>query len=162
MLPKENDTFVERVQARVEEEDHQAILAADMDAARDAIAISEQSRKTTENFRPDSINDGKGENEESKSQTIQSINESESTAIANKESGKQVLQREGVSGAYDAVANLPTEFYHYYHGSNTDMGTRIEVTLHMPYFQSINSSDKQTIKKNPFLYAIYLASNRIK
>jgi len=131
LLPKENDKFVERVQARVEEEDHQAILAADMDAARDAIATAEKSRNTTENFRPDSINNNKGENEESKGQTIQSINESESTAIANKESGKQVLQREGVSGAYDAVANLPMEFYHYYHGSNTDMGTLIEVTLHM-------------------------------
>ncbi|KAL6185808.1 hypothetical protein ACLB2K_041931 [Fragaria x ananassa] len=98
-----------------------------MDAARDAIATTEQSRKTTENFKLDSINDGKGENEESIGQTIQSNNESESTAIANKESGKQVLQQDGVSGAYDAVANLPMEFYHYYYGSNTDMGNLIEV-----------------------------------
>lgn len=28
---------------------------------------------------------------------------------------------------YESVANLPVEFYHYYHGSNTDMGTLIEV-----------------------------------
>ncbi|PRQ58328.1 putative programmed cell death protein [Rosa chinensis] len=131
-LPEEDDKFLERVQAAVEEEEHQAILAADMDAARDAIATAEQSRKTTENFRPDSINQSsaKGESKESKGPTIPSTNEGNSTAVTNKESGKQVLQGEGYSGACDAVANLPMEFYHYYHGSNTDMGTLIEVNLY--------------------------------
>lgn len=33
-----------------------------------------------------------------------------------------------VSGwEYNIVSNLPAEFYHYYYGSNTDMGTLIEV-----------------------------------
>ncbi|PRQ58336.1 putative programmed cell death protein [Rosa chinensis] len=128
-LPEEDDKFLERVRAAVEEEEHQAILAADMDAARDAIATAEQSRKTTENFRPDSIdqNSAKGESKESKGPTIPSTSEGDFTAVTKKESGKQVLQGEGYSGAYDAVANLPMEFYHYYHGSNTDMGTLIEV-----------------------------------
>lgn len=128
-FPEEDDKFLERVRAAVEEEEHQAILAADMDAARDAIATAEQSRKTTENFRPDSMDQSsdKGESKESKGQTIPSTNEGDSTAVTKKDSGKQVLQGEGYSGAYDAVANLPIEFYHYYHGSNTDMGTLIEV-----------------------------------
>lgn len=136
-FPEEDDKFLERVRAAVEEEEHQAILAADMDAARDAIATAEQSRKTTENFRPDSMDQSsdKGESKESKGHTIPSTNEGDSTAVTKKDSGKQVLQGEGYSGAYDAVANLPIEFYHYYHGSNTDMGTLIEVTLSMEYFQ---------------------------
>ncbi|XP_050370706.1 U11/U12 small nuclear ribonucleoprotein 59 kDa protein-like, partial [Argentina anserina] len=127
-LPEEDDKFLERVRAAVEEEEeHQAILAADMDAARDAIATAEQSRKTTENFRPDSIDKtgAQGESKESKCPKIPSINEGDSTAVTNKESEKQILQGEGYRGAYDAVANIPMEFY--YHGSNTDMGTLIEV-----------------------------------
>ncbi|XP_050387652.1 LOW QUALITY PROTEIN: U11/U12 small nuclear ribonucleoprotein 59 kDa protein [Argentina anserina] len=125
-LPEEDDKFLERVRAAVEEEEHQAILAADMDAARDAIASAEQSRKTTKNFGPDSIDQtgAQGENKESKGPKIPSTNEGDSTAVTNKESEKQVLQGEDSRGAYDAVANLPLEFYH---GGNTDMGTLIEV-----------------------------------
>ncbi|BBG97595.1 U11/U12 small nuclear ribonucleoprotein 59 kDa protein [Prunus dulcis] len=104
-------------------------MAADMDAAKDAIATVEQSRKTTENFRPDSKDQSsdRGESRESKDQTTPITNAVPSSAVTNKEPGKQVSQGEGYSGAYDAVANLPIEFYHYYHGSNTDMGTLIEV-----------------------------------
>jgi len=36
---------------------------------------------------------------------------------------------------YDPDANLPFEFYHYYHGSSNDMGTLIEVILsYVDYF----------------------------
>ena len=77
--------------------------------ARDAIATAEQSRKTTESFRPDSIDQmsAQEESKESLGQTIPSNKESDSTAVTNKESGKQVLHGEGCSGAYDDVANLP-------------------------------------------------------
>ncbi|BFG22073.1 U11/U12 small nuclear ribonucleoprotein 59 kDa protein [Prunus yedoensis var. nudiflora] len=128
-LPEEDDKFLERVRAAVEEEEQQVIMAADMDAAKDAIATVEQSRKTTENFRPDSKDQSsdRGESRESKDQTTPITNAVPSSAVTNKEPGKQVSQGEGYSGAYDAVANLPIEFYHYYHGSNTDMGTLIEV-----------------------------------
>ncbi|CAL8123304.1 unnamed protein product [Prunus armeniaca] len=129
-LPEEDDKFLERVRAAVEEEEQQVIMAADMDAAKDAIATVEQSRKTTENFRPDSKDQSsdRGESRESKDQTTPITNAVPSSAVTTKEPGKQVSQGEGYSGAYDAVANLPIEFYHYYHGSNTDMGTLIEVT----------------------------------
>lgn len=130
-LPEEDDKFLERVRAAVEEEEQQVIMAADMDAAKDAIATVEQSRKTTENFRPDSKDQSsdRGESRESKDQTISITDAVPSSAVTNKEPGKQVSQGEGYSGAYDAVANLPIEFYHYYHGSNTDMGTLIEVAF---------------------------------
>ncbi|XP_068330692.1 U11/U12 small nuclear ribonucleoprotein 59 kDa protein-like isoform X1 [Pyrus communis] len=128
-LPEEDDKFLEKVWAAVEEEEQQVILAADMDAAKDAIATVEQSRKITENVRPDSKDESsdRDETKESKDQTTPSTNAGTSTSVTNKDYGKQVSQGEGHSGAYDAVANLPIEFYHYYHGSNTDMGTLIEV-----------------------------------
>lgn len=105
-------------------------MAADMDAAKDAIATVEQSRKITENVRPDSKDESsdRDETKESKDQTTPSTNAGTSTSVTNKDYGKQVSQGEVHSGAYDAVASLPIEFYHYYHGSNTDMGTLIEVT----------------------------------
>jgi len=47
-------------------------------------------------------------------------------ATTHKESERQGYEGQSYR-AYDYVANLPPEFYHYYHGSNTDMGTLIEV-----------------------------------
>ncbi|KAB2597791.1 U11/U12 small nuclear ribonucleoprotein 59 kDa protein [Pyrus ussuriensis x Pyrus communis] len=82
-LPEEDAKFLERVRAAVEEEEQQVNLAADIDAAKDAIATVEQSRKTTEN------------NKESKDQTSASTNSGPSTALTNKESGKQVSEEEG-------------------------------------------------------------------
>uniref|UniRef100_A0A2N9GM50 Uncharacterized protein n=1 Tax=Fagus sylvatica TaxID=28930 RepID=A0A2N9GM50_FAGSY len=101
-LPEEDDKFLERVRAAVEEEERQAIAAADTDAAKDAIATAEESRKALQK------------------------NNKGSTSVTVKES-EQGLEGQGISGAYDSVANLPLEFYHYYHGSNTDIGTLIEV-----------------------------------
>lgn len=73
------------------------------------------------NHGPDSkyLNTDKGKSSENKDHTSSSV-------VTDKESEEQVLDTLG-SGAYDSVANLPIEFYHYYHGSSTDMGTLIEV-----------------------------------
>lgn len=46
---------------------------------------------------------------------------------ANEEPGRQFGEGQGHGKVYDYAANLPMEFYHYYYGSNTDMGTLIEV-----------------------------------
>ncbi|KAF3439426.1 hypothetical protein FNV43_RR17704 [Rhamnella rubrinervis] len=121
-LPEEDDKFLERVQAAVEEEERQAIALADTDAAKDAIATAEESRKTTTHNRgpdPKDVNNDKGKSSKNK-------NHASSSVLTDKESEEQVLDTLG-SGAYDSVANLPIEFYHYYHGSSTDMGTLIEV-----------------------------------
>lgn len=60
-------------------------------------------------------------------QDTPSKNDGDPSAPVEKESGKQGLETQVHSGAYDSVANLPIEFYRYYHGSNNDMGTLIEV-----------------------------------
>lgn len=128
-LPEEDDKFMDRVRAAVEEEERQAIAAADTDAAKDAIASAEESRKTLLSQGLDSrdLSSDKDSNMESEDQIIETENNKGSTSVTMRESEPQALEGQGISGAYDSVANLPLEFYHYYHGSNTDMGTLIEV-----------------------------------
>lgn len=128
-LPEEDDKFMDRVRAAVEEEERQATAAADTDAAKDAIASAEESRKTLLSQGLDSrdLSSDKDSNMESEDQIIETENNKGSTSVTMKESEPQALEGQGISGAYDSVANLPLEFYHYYHGSNTDMGTLIEV-----------------------------------
>ncbi|THG21942.1 hypothetical protein TEA_008432 [Camellia sinensis var. sinensis] len=127
-LPEEDDKFLEKVRAAVEEEERQAIAAADTDAAKDAIATAEESRKHIQGHGPDSelVRSDKGGNEDSQDQATQIENKRSSGAVTDKESGKQGSEGPSHGGANDSVASLPIEFYHYYHGSNTDMGTLIE------------------------------------
>lgn len=124
-LPEEDDKFLERVQAAVEEEEREASVAVETDAAKEAIATAEESRKAIQNQGKLS----KGSNDdselkESKEQIVHSETEEGSGTVEEKKSSK-IGQISG--GAYDPLANLPIEFYHYYHGSNNDMGTLIEV-----------------------------------
>lgn len=128
-LPEEDDKFLEKVRAAVEEEERQAMAAVDTDAAKDAIATAEETRKATQNQRPpskDLISD-KLENEEGKDQITPNEEQKDSSTVTDKETGKNILEAHGYIGSYDSSTNLPMEFYHYYHGSNTDMGTLIEV-----------------------------------
>lgn len=126
-LPEEDDKFLERVRAAVEEEERQAKAAAATDAAKDAIAAAEESRKVTlgAKFGPKDES-SKDDDEECQEQRSPSRNGLGSLTSTSKESEKQGSDRQN-HGAYDYVANLPPEFYHYYHGSITDMGTLIEV-----------------------------------
>ncbi|XP_031737698.1 U11/U12 small nuclear ribonucleoprotein 59 kDa protein isoform X2 [Cucumis sativus] len=127
-LPEEDDKFLEKVRAAVEEEERQALAAADTDAAKDAIATAEVSRKTVptypESRDPDSATD---RSEERNDQRSAGADEKVSNTSTNKEPGKQFGELQGYGRMYDYAANLPMEFYHYYYGSNTDMGTLIEV-----------------------------------
>ncbi|XP_010669704.2 U11/U12 small nuclear ribonucleoprotein 59 kDa protein isoform X1 [Beta vulgaris subsp. vulgaris] len=126
-LPEEDDKFLERVQAAVEEEERQAKAAAATDAAKDAIAAAEESRKVTQGTKLDTEDENsKDDGEEKEEQRSQSKSGLASHASTSKDSEKQGFDRQN-HGAYDYVANLPPEFYHYYHGSTTDMGTLIEV-----------------------------------
>ncbi|XP_027355902.1 U11/U12 small nuclear ribonucleoprotein 59 kDa protein isoform X2 [Abrus precatorius] len=124
-LPEEDDKFLERVQAAVEEEEREALAAVETDAAKDAIATAEESRKAIQNQGKLS----KGSNDdsevkESKEQIVHSVTEEGSSAAEERKFSKI---GQSCGGAYDPLANLPIEFYHYYHGSNNDMGTLIEV-----------------------------------
>ncbi|XP_060969244.1 U11/U12 small nuclear ribonucleoprotein 59 kDa protein isoform X2 [Cannabis sativa] len=119
-LPEEDDKFLERVQAAVEEEERQAIAAADTEAAKGAIATAEESRKATHNLGPESKEISPNEDNDQEPLVKK---DQKSSVNMEKEPGKQSLETQ----VYDSVANLPIEFYHYYHGSNIDIGTLIEV-----------------------------------
>ncbi|KAK7341558.1 hypothetical protein VNO80_24492 [Phaseolus coccineus] len=124
-LPEEDDKFLERVQAAVEEEEREALAAVEADAAKEAIATAEESRKAIQN--QGKLSKGSNDDGEVKENTEQidpSVTEEGSGAFDENKSSK-IGQISG--GAYDPLANLPIEFYHYYYGSNNDMGTLIEV-----------------------------------
>ncbi|KAF5185245.1 hypothetical protein FRX31_025168, partial [Thalictrum thalictroides] len=64
-LPEEDDKFLERVRAVVEEEERQAAAASVTNVAKEAIAAVEESRKTVQSDLPDakdssSINESGG------------------------------------------------------------------------------------------------------
>lgn len=128
-LPEEDNKFLERVRAAVEEEERQAAAAADTSAATNAIANAE-SRKGMGTI-------GTGSGKEELSNLIQSQTSNENTMdkglVAPDKSDDahaddKKSQPEGNrSAVHDAFGGLPAEFYHYYHGSNADMGTLIEV-----------------------------------
>ncbi|KAK7244184.1 hypothetical protein RIF29_39002 [Crotalaria pallida] len=126
-FPEEDNKFIEKVQAAVEEEEREALAAAETDAAKDAIATAEESRKAIqiEGKLSKGSNGDKPVNK-SEEQIVHSVTEEGSGATDEKKSSP--IASEGQSrGVYDPLANLPIEFYHYYHGSNNDMGTLIEV-----------------------------------
>ena len=127
-LPEEDDKFLERVRAAVEEEERQAKAGAAASAAKDAIATAEESRKVSQNHgQPAEARSASREDEESQEQIVMGKNAKGSQAtVDTRNQGSEVP---GPGKAYDSLANLPLEFYHYYHGSNTDMGTLIEVNL---------------------------------
>ena len=116
----------------MEEEEREALAAAETDAAKDAIATAEESRKAIQNqgILSKESNDNT-EVMQSKEKMVQNVTEEGSVAGAatavEKKSSKIGSEGQSSGGAYDPLANLPIEFYHYYHGSNNDMGTLIEV-----------------------------------
>lgn len=137
-LPEEDDKFLERVRAAVEEEERQAAAAADTDAAKDAIATAE-SKKTVQSSGADARDANIKKDEATVNQDCITDTEKESSSSA-----AAYHEGHGSGGGYDTLANLPVEFYHYYHGSNTDMGTLIEVILANP-FLGINSEAIQLV-----------------
>ncbi|XP_078431753.1 U11/U12 small nuclear ribonucleoprotein [Wolffia australiana] len=123
-FPEEDDKFLERVRASAEEEERQAAAATETTAAKNAIAAAEESWKIAEGRDIHSdIADGEKTNLSSPAGEdikIPTLKEDDgNSAIAS--------QRPGPDTSYDSLAGLPLEFYHYYHGSNNDMGTLIEV-----------------------------------
>lgn len=128
-LPEEDNEFLERVRVAVEEEESQARIAADADAARDAIATAEESRKTADATESDlkDQNDVTHQKLENKDEITDEEGNISSLTGSHNEYKKEAPDGKTHIGSYDALANLPIEFYHYYHGSNTDMGTLIEV-----------------------------------
>jgi hypothetical protein len=129
-LPEEDDKFFERVQTAVEEEEREALAAAETDAAKDAIATAEESRKAMQNQgKLSKESNDESQIKENNGQIVHSVTEEGLDATDEKKSSNIASEGQNYGGAYDPLANLPIEFYHYYHGSNNDMGTLIEVIL---------------------------------
>lgn len=127
-LPEEDDKYLERVKAAVEEEERQAATAARTDSAKDAILTAEESRKAS--HLKTSQEDG---SEQPKSGLTPEQNQGDASISDRSDCASQNTQHEGQNveikglGHSESVTNLPFEFYHYYHGSSYDMGTLIEV-----------------------------------
>ncbi|KAF3328680.1 U11/U12 small nuclear ribonucleoprotein [Carex littledalei] len=118
-FPEEDDKFLDRVRAAVEEEELQAASAASADAAIDAIATAEGSRKSSNQPTNQSINMGPS-----------NTGDAQVEAGSSKSGGSDLLSETSVGDKKvdgHSGINLPVEFYHYYHGSSYDMGTLIEV-----------------------------------
>ncbi|XP_060218511.1 U11/U12 small nuclear ribonucleoprotein 59 kDa protein [Lycium barbarum] len=126
-LPEEDDKFLEKVRAAVEEEERQAKAAADTDAVKDAIATAEVSRKTVQSQRPEpgDLHANTGAVKINQDQTTEEKDKSGPIPVNELEKGGS--EEAGSASLHDSVANLPMEFYHYYYGSNHDLGTLIEV-----------------------------------
>lgn len=116
-LPEEDDMFLERIRASVEEEERQAAVAIDIDAAKDAIATAKVSRTTND------ICSDKGDD----SLDIKNADKSSVTNVEKEPDSMQKPEGQTFASGSDSIRDLPYEFYHYYHGSNNDMGTLIEV-----------------------------------
>ncbi|KAF8733567.1 hypothetical protein HU200_014872 [Digitaria exilis] len=127
-LPEEDDKYLERVKAAVEEEERQAATAARTDAVKDAILTAEESRKAPQYENP--LEDG---SEQFRSKPTEDniqgdVGISEKNDQASQKTEHKVHKVEGKGHEHhDPISNLPFEFYHYYHGSSYDMGTLIEV-----------------------------------
>ncbi|CAO2186279.1 unnamed protein product [Urochloa humidicola] len=127
-LPEEDDKYLERVKAAVEEEERQAATAARTDAVKDAILTAEESRKAPhyENCHEDASEKFIIAPAEDKNLGDVGISEKNDHASQKTEHGGHKVEGKG-RGHQDPISNLPFEFYHYYHGSSYDMGTLIEV-----------------------------------
>lgn len=115
------------------------MASADTDAAKGAIATAEESRKmiqNSESLPKDGGSDDCG-TKESKDQLTESEDRRETSDNTDNISDKNGSEMQGYAGVYESVVNLPMEFYHYYHGSNTDMGTLIEVLSAILRFTAI-------------------------
>ncbi|KAM3378608.1 U11/U12 small nuclear ribonucleoprotein 59 kDa protein isoform X1 [Capsicum galapagoense] len=126
-LPEEDDKFLEKVRAAVEEEERQAKAAADTAAAKDAIATAEVSRKTIQSQRlePGDLHANTGGDKINQDQVTEDKDKSGPAPVNELEKGESKGLRS--ASLHGSVANLPMEFYHYYYGSNHDLGTLIEV-----------------------------------
>lgn len=111
------------------------LAAADTEAAKDAIATAEESRMSIQCHARES--EEHQNNKLNHDHLVKDEDEKGSSAANDKEFRKEGTKAPTSKNPYDSMSNLPMEFYHYYYGSNTDMGTLIEVIhvlLHFPAY----------------------------
>ncbi|KAF3580031.1 hypothetical protein DY000_02028397 [Brassica cretica] len=107
-LPEEDDKFFESVRAAVEQEENKAQSVINMEIEENVIPSEEGTTQTTGN------------------EIINKDMDKESNDVAAASCEKTVEAPPPDKGV-DNVSNLPVECYHYYYGSNLDMGRLIEI-----------------------------------
>lgn len=117
-LPEEDDKFFESVRAAVEQEENQAQSVINMETEENVIPSEEGTTQTTGN------------------EIINKDTDKESNDVAAASCEKTVEAPPPDKGV-DNVSNLPVECYHYYYGSNLDMGRLIEVGFLQLYISFI-------------------------
>ncbi|CAH9126663.1 unnamed protein product [Cuscuta epithymum] len=125
-LPDEDDQFLERVKAAVEEEERLAMAAAGTAAAKDAIATAEESSRKLEMGRRNNSNE-KNIKDNKKSQEAAAGVMTEPEDNKPMEHHRCGRSSSAAAATYVCSLNLPMEYYHYYYGSNHDIGTLVEV-----------------------------------
>ncbi|CAH9085529.1 unnamed protein product [Cuscuta epithymum] len=133
-LPDEDDQFLERVKAAVEEEERLAMAAAGTAAAKDAIATAESSRKLEMGRHNNNNTTINNNNNNNNNMNIKDDKKSQEVAatMTKPEDNKpmehnQCGRSSSAAATYVCSLNLPMEYYHYYYGSNHDIGTLVEV-----------------------------------
>lgn len=122
------------------------MAAADTEAAKDAIATAEESRMSIQCHANES--EEHQNNNLNHDHPVKNEDEKDSTAANNdKECRKEGTKVPTSKNPYDFMSNLPMEFYHYYYGSNTDMGTLIEVIHVLRHFPAYALSSPQSFDK---------------
>ncbi|KAL1192159.1 U11/U12 small nuclear ribonucleoprotein 59 kDa protein [Cardamine amara subsp. amara] len=101
-LPEEDDKFFESVRAAVEQEENQAQSLTNSETQENAIASEENT-------------------------TLIPSTEINKEADSKPVAASCEKTMEAPDSGCDNVSNLPVEFYHYYYGSNLDMGRLIEI-----------------------------------
>ncbi|KAJ7547225.1 hypothetical protein O6H91_08G075500 [Diphasiastrum complanatum] len=133
-FPEEDNQFMERVQAAVEEEERQAAAAADTSAAALAIASAEEASRTAKTVISENVEDHGIKSQDLsllkkyKSDQKEALPSSQKTLNPNA-AQDYIPKAHLTKGAPlpDSFCGLPAEYYHYYYGSSTDIGTLIEV-----------------------------------
>lgn len=127
-FPEEDNRFMERVRAAVEEEERQAAAAADTSATAVAIANAEEAGKAA-------VSTGLHSEVQKLDAQIDQVGKSTSTeehvditpiTLQGSKDIDKAISKVGTSN-FSPQDALPAEFYHYYYGSSADMGTLIEV-----------------------------------
>ncbi|XP_024373957.1 U11/U12 small nuclear ribonucleoprotein 59 kDa protein [Physcomitrium patens] len=132
-FPDEDDKFMDRVRAAVQEEERQAAAAADFRAAAAAIAIAAKAAKVTGQVSTASKADGDRqleiqleETSERDSNTVR-IDPADQNVVETTISSSNAQNAQGIGATIQEAYKLPAEFHHFYYGSQVDLGALIEV-----------------------------------
>ncbi|XP_026377987.1 U11/U12 small nuclear ribonucleoprotein 59 kDa protein-like [Papaver somniferum] len=105
-LPDEDDKFLKRVRAAVEEEERHAAGAADIHAAKDAIATAEESRKAIQNVEPELKDDSHNTDGAVADEVTETEEDGSSAVAAEAKPEQKQLEAKGYAGTLQKLYHL--------------------------------------------------------